>query len=125
MTDTPTPKTTVRNFLPETRTWIMFGLFALTFYVFHMIETKPALEDNKLFFGLATLIVGTFFGGAVGFYFGSSQGSSAKSTTIDTLTDLVPKVAAPVTVVNTTAEPVPVNATSDATATSFMQTPIR
>jgi hypothetical protein len=52
----------------------MVGLFGLTFYIFHMIEKQPTLQDNKLFFGLATLIVGTFFGGAVGFYFGSSQG---------------------------------------------------
>ena len=70
----PPAQPTVRDYLPETRTWIMFGLFALAFYVIHELVRVPSLQDNKLFFGLATLIVGTFFGGAIGFYFGASQG---------------------------------------------------
>ena len=75
------PPKQIKDYLPETRTWIVAGLFFLTFDIFHMLRDNPALQDNKLFFGLATLIVGTFFGGAVGFYFGSSQGKNGVSAT--------------------------------------------
>lgn len=92
----PQPKPPeAKDYIPETRTWIMFGLFGLAFYVLHAIIQNPSLQDNKLFFGLATLIVGTFFGGAIGFYFGASQGGGkgvpggtvSTATTIAATTD--------------------------------------
>jgi len=60
----------------ETRGWITLGLFALTGEVVYLVATRPELDNNKLFFSLATLIVGTCFGGAIGYWFGFSKGAS-------------------------------------------------
>ena len=75
--------------LGELRGWITLGLFALTIYIVHLVASNPKLEDSKLFFSLATLIVGTCFVNVVGFWFGSSKSSDTKSETINALADKV------------------------------------
>ena len=59
--------------IPDTRSWIVIGLFGLTFYVIHLLAGKDKLGDNKLFFALAMSIVSGGLGLAVGFYFGAAK----------------------------------------------------
>ena len=69
--------------LPDVRGWIMVGMFALTFFIFGILAYNLNLTDmRQLFTVLATAVVSGGFGGAVGFYFGSSKGSSDKDATI-------------------------------------------
>ena len=71
---------------PDTRGWALIGLFALTGVVLGLIAWRPDLSNNTLFVTVSTLIVGS--GGllnALGYFFGSSQGSTTKDSTIATL----------------------------------------
>lgn len=69
--------------MPDTRGWVVIGLFLLTFYVITLIALNPALANVQLFATIATLLIGA--GGllaAVSFYLGSSKSSSDKDATI-------------------------------------------
>lgn len=77
--------------MPDARSMIVAGLFALVFFIFGLIAWVPSLKDNELFKTLATLIVGTgFVSGAITFYFGSSKSSSDKDATISNQLDKQP-----------------------------------
>ena len=58
------------------------GLFLLTFFIFGLIGFDHTIANVQLFGVLATAVISGGLGGALGFYFGSSQGSSAKNATI-------------------------------------------
>lgn len=61
----------------------MVGLFALTFFIFSILAFNLNLSDlRQLFVVLATAVVSGSLGGATGFYFGSSKGSSEKDAVI-------------------------------------------
>lgn len=78
--------------IPDVRSMIAAGLFALIFYIISLIAFVPALESNELFKTLATLLVGTaFVSGVVAFYFGSSKNSSDKDATISKQLDKTDK----------------------------------
>jgi hypothetical protein len=90
---------------PDTRGWALIGLFALTGVIIAAVTFKPELQGNTLFVSIATLIVGS--GGllnAIGYFFGSSQGSTSKDSTIQSLVSQTPP--APTLSVQTT-QPLP------------------
>lgn len=73
--------------LPDTRGWLVIGLFALTFFIFAIIAVHLDMTDlRQLFVVLATAVVSGGLGSAVGFYLGSSKGSSDKDATIAAMT---------------------------------------
>lgn len=64
----------------------MVGLFALVFFIFAILAFNLTLSDmRQLFTVLATAVVSGAFCGALGFFFGSSKGSSDKDATVNTL----------------------------------------
>ena len=76
--------------LPNTQGWALIGLFALTVYIFTLIAINPKLAEIQLFGALATVIVSGGLGGAIGFYFGSSQSSSKKDEVVANLASKTP-----------------------------------
>lgn len=66
----------------DTRGWALIGLFGMAFYIFTLMALDPALTKDELFSVLATAMISGGLGGALGFYFGSSQGGVAKDATI-------------------------------------------
>lgn len=71
----------------DIRGWALLGLFALVFYLFTLIAINPLLANVQLFGVLATAVVSTGFGGALGYFYGSTQGSTAKDATISKMAD--------------------------------------
>lgn len=71
--------------LPNAQGWTLVGLFALAFYLFTLIAINPKLADIQLFGALATVVISGGLGGAIGFYFGSSQSAAKKDETIASL----------------------------------------
>ena len=67
---------------PNTQGWALAGLFGLTFFIFSIIALNPKIADVQLFGVLATAVISGGLGGALGFYFGSSQGSQKKDDVI-------------------------------------------
>ena len=68
--------------MPDTRGFIALGLFALTFFLFALLAFNPHLADIQLFGVLATAVISGGFGGMLGFYYGSTKGSSDKDAVI-------------------------------------------
>ena len=62
----------------------------LTVYIFTLIAINPKLAEIQLFGALATVIVSGGLGGAIGFYFGSSQSSSKKDEVVANLASKTP-----------------------------------
>lgn len=84
--------------LPDSRGWVMIGLFALVFFLFAGIMLEPSLKDNQLFSNLAVAVIsGSFCGGAVAFYYNTAKGSEAKDATIATMSQAIsPQSDAPI-----------------------------
>jgi hypothetical protein len=76
--------------LPDTRGWALLGLFLLTTYLFTLVAINPKLADVQLFGVLATAVISGGFGGALGFFFGSSKSGADKDATIATQLDKQP-----------------------------------
>lgn len=68
--------------MPDTRGWALVGLFALVFFIFALIAINPDIANVQLFGVLATAVVSGGFGGALGFFFGSTKSSSDKDAVI-------------------------------------------
>lgn len=65
--------------MPDTRGWIIIGLFGLTFFIFDTMRSNLSVPTmQELFTVLGTAVVSGGLGGAVGYYFGSSKGSTDK-----------------------------------------------
>jgi hypothetical protein len=85
----------VRAFL----SFAIVGMFMSTLAVLVFI---PIPMENKDYFNVALgALIGAFTGGAVGFYFGTSSGSSAKD---ETIAALAPPKADSVTTMTVTGE---------------------
>ena len=72
--------------MPDTRGWVVLGLFALGFFEIALMALSPALAGVDLF---KTVTQATFVSGILlvaAFYFGSSKGSADKDATIATMT---------------------------------------
>lgn len=67
---------------PNTQGWALAGLFGLTFLIFILIALNPAIANVQLFGVLATAVISGGLGSGVGYYFGSSKGSSDKDAVI-------------------------------------------
>lgn len=65
--------------MPDTRGFIVIGLFLLTALIFLMIAFNPKVADVQLFGGLATAVISGGLGAATGFYFGSSKSTPDKT----------------------------------------------
>lgn len=77
--------------MPDTRGWVVIGLFLLSAYVITLLALNPHLAEVQLFDTLATAVVGA--GGllaAVGYYVGSSKSSTDKDATISKQLDKGP-----------------------------------
>lgn len=68
--------------MPNTQGWALIGLFALATYIFTLIAFNPHLADIQLFGALAMVVISGGLGGAIGYFFGSSQSSAKKDETI-------------------------------------------
>ena len=68
--------------MPDTRGFIALGLFALVFFLFSLLAFNPHLADIQLFGVLATAVVSGAFGSMVGYFYGSTKGSSDKDATL-------------------------------------------
>lgn len=71
--------------MPDTRGFIVLGLFMLTAMIFVMLFLNPAIANVQLFGVLATAVISGGLGASIGFYFGSSQTSAKKDATIASL----------------------------------------
>jgi hypothetical protein len=71
--------------MPNTQGWALIGLFAMAFFIFSLIAFNPHLAEIQLFGALATVVISGGLGGAIGFFFGSSQGSAKKDETIQAM----------------------------------------
>lgn len=78
--------------MPDTRGFAMLGLFLLVFFIFLLIALNPKIADVQLFGVLATAVISTGFGGALGFYFGSSKSGADKDATISAQLDKQPTI---------------------------------
>jgi hypothetical protein len=80
------PENTRRSWLdlvPDIRGWATLGMFALVFYILHLIATVPGIDKSDLFKTAATLLLGSgAFGLACSFIWG---GSKATVSAIDTV----------------------------------------
>lgn len=65
--------------MPDTRGFIVLGLFLLTTLIFAMIGLNPKIAEVQLFGVLATAIISGGLGSAVGYFFGSSKSVPDKS----------------------------------------------
>lgn len=65
--------------MPDTRGFIVIGLFLLTALIFLMIAFNPKVADVQLFGVLATAVISGGLGAATGFYFGSSKSTPDKT----------------------------------------------
>lgn len=59
--------------MPDTRGFIVLGLFLITTLIFAMIGFNPKIAEVQLFGVLATAVISGALGSAIGFYFGSSK----------------------------------------------------
>lgn len=70
--------------IPDIRAWATVGMFAIVFYLLHLISTNPALKENELFKTVATLLVGSgAFGLVCAFLWGGSKASAAAADTVN------------------------------------------
>lgn len=76
--------------LPDTRGFALLGLFLMVFFIFSIIACNPKIADVQLFGVLATAVVSGGFGGALGYFFGSSKNSGDKDAVIATALDKKP-----------------------------------
>ncbi len=76
--------------MPDTRGWLVIGLFVLTAFVLSLIALNPQLASIQLFSLLAQGIVVSGLIVAVGYYFGSSKSSSDKDAAISKQLDKGP-----------------------------------
>jgi hypothetical protein len=72
--------------MPDTRTVLTLGYFALSWRILEMVAGEPKLLDNSSFMIIVTLIVG---GGGLGaasqFFYGSSKGSADKDVVMSNI----------------------------------------
>jgi hypothetical protein len=81
------------DLLPDVRGWATIGMFALVFYLLHLISTHPELKDNELFKTVATLLIGSgAFGLVCSFLWG---GSKASVSAVDTVNAVAKQASAP------------------------------
>lgn len=72
--------------IPDIRAWATVGMFAIVFYLLHLVATVPALKENELFKTLATLLVGSgAFGLVCAFLWGGSKTTAAASETVSAI----------------------------------------
>lgn len=74
------------DIIPDIRAWATLGMFALIFYLLHLIAVHQELRENELFKTVATLLVGSgAFGLACSFLWGGSKTTSAASETVNAM----------------------------------------
>jgi hypothetical protein len=73
---------------PETRGWIVIGLFALTGYILRVAAPDPGAEPSEFFKAIAQAVVLTGFLAAVGFFFQASKGASEANARADKALDV-------------------------------------
>lgn len=90
MTDTPPPASVLARvetpspflaildrLVPDTRVWVMVGIFGLAYKILSMIEAKPDLLTNAAFMTVATMVLGgSGLGAVVAFQFGGTKTGS-------------------------------------------------
>jgi hypothetical protein len=84
---------TLLDLVPDIRGWATLGMFALVFYVLHLLHVDPALATNELFKTLATLLLGSgAFGLVCAFLWG---GSKASVSAVETVNAVAKQIGAP------------------------------
>lgn len=87
MTDAPAKTFSWSLLIPDTRSFVTMGMFALAWRMLEMIDSEPKLLENPAFMTLATLVVGgSGLGAAVSYFYGSSK--SADKQTSDAVATL-------------------------------------
>jgi hypothetical protein len=85
--------------LPDIRGWATLGMFALVFYVLHLLHVDPALAHNELFKTLATLLLGSgAFGLVCAFLWGGSKASVSAVDTVNAVAKQAGTATPPVAV---------------------------
>jgi hypothetical protein len=102
-------------YMPDARGWIGIGVFALTSQVLFMLWMVPPLRTDDFFKTIATLIVGTgFINGVVSWAYSATKGGGEQAESSARIAEKVaglPPVTPepmPVTIVNPSDQPVPV-----------------
>ncbi len=80
----------LRAMLPDIRGWSTIGMFAMVFYVIHLMAIHPELAENELFKTVATLLLGSgAFGLVCAFLWGGSKASNAAADTVNVMAQRV------------------------------------
>lgn len=71
---------------PDIRGWATIAMFAMVFYILHLLATHPELASNELFKTVVTLLIGSgAFGLVCAFLWGGSKASVAAADTVNTM----------------------------------------
>lgn len=73
---------------PDTRGWIVIGLFALTGIVLGSVICNPSLTDNQGFMLIAQAIVISGLIAVVNYFFGASKGATEANARADKALDV-------------------------------------
>jgi hypothetical protein len=80
----------VKSSCPDTRGWIVAGLFLLTSGILGAIVLRPDLTSNQGFMVIAQAIVVSGLITVVNFFFGASKGASEANARADKALDKIP-----------------------------------
>jgi len=72
----------------EPRSWLALGLFLLMIYILSLVAFVPNLDKSQLFTALASGVVGSSFGSAVGYWYATTKGSTDSKDLVQSAMDL-------------------------------------
>ena len=87
----PKPDPAWTRLIPDTRSTVTLGMFALAWRLLEMIDSEPKLLANAAFVGIATLVMGgSGLGAAISYFYGSSRSADKQTAeTVQTLSNVV------------------------------------